>query len=138
MIWIQPRTLKSFTVANAFPCWLLGRKPSAKIMVATYGEALSSDHVEARRRIMTSDWYWALFSQTHLAPRGNSGGTLTTTKGGIVRSVSVAGLRRGHLFEPLVKASDAQLPWPSGKTSLPRLRIGKGESPSSGEQFDLD
>ena len=47
MIWIQPRTLKSFTVAIAFPCWLLGRNPAAKIMVATYGEALSSDHAEA-------------------------------------------------------------------------------------------
>jgi len=91
MIRIQPRTLKSFTVAIAFACWLLGRNPSAKIMVATYGEALSADHAEARRRIMESDWYKALFPYTRLAPRGNSGGTLSTTRGGYVRAVSVGG-----------------------------------------------
>ncbi|MBC2666756.1 phage terminase large subunit [Novosphingobium flavum] len=91
MIWIQPRTLKSFTVAIAFPCWLLGRNPGARIMVATYGEALSAEHAEARRRIMLSPWYQALFPGTRLAPSGNSGGKLTTTRGGAVRAVSVGG-----------------------------------------------
>ncbi|MDP3675581.1 MAG: phage terminase large subunit [Novosphingobium sp.] len=91
MIWIQPRTLKSFTVAIAFPCWLLGRDPGAQIMVATYGEALSSDHAEARRRLIDSDWYKELFPGVRVASRGNSGGTLTTTRGGRVRSVSVGG-----------------------------------------------
>jgi predicted phage terminase large subunit-like protein len=91
MIWIQPRTLKSFTVAIAFPCWLLGRNPGAKIMVATYGEALSSDHAEARRRIMESPWYHSLFPHTRLALRGNSGGALSVAAGGFVRAVSVGG-----------------------------------------------
>src|SRR5690606_34938859 len=30
MISIQPRTLKSFTVAVAWPCWLLGRNPATQ------------------------------------------------------------------------------------------------------------
>ncbi len=91
MIWIQPRTLKSFTVAVAFPCWLLGRNPRARIMVATYGEALSADHAEARRQIMLSRWYQRLFPGTRPAERGNSSGTFRTSTGGIVRSVSVGG-----------------------------------------------
>jgi len=102
MIWIQPRTLKSFTVAIAFPCWLLGRNPAAKIMVGTYGEALSSDHAEARRRILLSPWYQALFPQTRPAPRGNSGGTLRTTAGGYVRAVSVGGPVTGRGADVIV------------------------------------
>src|SRR5688500_3149730 len=49
MISIQPRTLKSITVAVVFPCWLLGRRPDLEVMVATYGETLSTEHAEKRR-----------------------------------------------------------------------------------------
>lgn len=91
MIWIQPRTLKSFTVAIAWPCWLLGRNPSTDIMIATYGEALSTEHAELRRQILTSDWYQALFTETRLAERGNRSGVLRTSAGGSIRAVSVGG-----------------------------------------------
>lgn len=91
MIWIQPRTLKSFTVAIAYPCWLIGRNPHAQIMVATYGEALSNEHAEARRKLVSSELYQMLFPRTRIAPRGNSGGALQTTAGGKIRAVSVGG-----------------------------------------------
>ncbi len=91
MIWIQPRTLKSFTVAIVFPCWLLGRNPSARIMVATYGEVLGAEHADVRRRIFESEWYQALFPATRLAARGNRDGALQTSAGGRVTSVSVGG-----------------------------------------------
>ena len=51
MIWIQPRALKSITVAVAYPCWLLGRNPAAKIMVVTYAGQLSRQHAEHRTTI---------------------------------------------------------------------------------------
>lgn len=91
LISIQPRSLKSFTVAICWPCWLLGRTPRAKVMVATYGETLSAEHAEARRRIMESDWYQELFPETQLARRGNRDGTLQTSAGGRITSVSVRG-----------------------------------------------
>lgn len=96
MIWIQPRTLKSFTVAVCWPCWLLGRNPSTSIMVATYGDTLSAEHAEARRTIMTSDWYRELFPATRLADRGNRDGMLSTSAGGKIRSVSVGGAVTGR------------------------------------------
>jgi predicted phage terminase large subunit-like protein len=91
MIWIQPRTLKSFTVAIVFPCWLLGLNPSAKIMVATYGERLSREHAQKRRQIMESDLYKRLFPNTVIALRGNTADELRTTRGGYCLSVSVGG-----------------------------------------------
>lgn len=91
LISIQPRSLKSFTVAVCWPCWLVGRKPSAKVMVATYGETLSAEHAEARRRIMESEWYQALFPNTWLARRGNRDGALQTSAGGRIAAVSVGG-----------------------------------------------
>lgn len=102
MIWIQPRTLKSFTVSVVFPCWLLGRNPGAKVMVATYGEVLGAEHADARRRIMDSDWYQALFSQTRLASRGNRDGAILTSAGGRISSVSVGGPVTGRGADTII------------------------------------
>lgn len=90
MIWLQPRALKSITVAIVFPCWLLGRDPTLEIMVATYGEKLSREHAEKRQQIMESDWYKRMFPNTRLA-RGNRQLDLKTTAGGGVKAVSVGG-----------------------------------------------
>ena len=91
MIWLQPRALKSITVAIVYPCWLLGRDPTLEIMVATYGETLSREHAEKRRQIIESDWYKRIFSNTRLAERGNRLLDLKTTAGGGVKAVSVGG-----------------------------------------------
>jgi len=102
LISIQPRTLKSFTVAIVWPCWLLGRNSRAKIMVATYGETLSAEHAETRRRILESEWYQNLFPATQLARRGNRDGTLQTSAGGRVTSVSVGGPVTGRGADVIV------------------------------------
>ncbi|WP_221794099.1 phage terminase large subunit [Aquisediminimonas sediminicola] len=111
MIWIQPRTLKSFTVAVVFPCWLLGRNPSARIMVATYGGTLARDHAIKRRQIMDSDWYRQLFPRTQLADRGNRDGDLNTTDGGYCICATVGGPVTGRgadfiLLDDCMKAED--------------------------------
>lgn len=112
MIWIQPRTLKSFTVAIAFPCWLLGHNPATEIIVGTYGEALSAEHGEARRKILLSPWYQQLFPRTCVADRGNRDGMIRTTKGGCIRAVSVGGPVTGRgadiiILDDCMKADDA-------------------------------
>ncbi len=109
MIWIQPRTLKSFTTAVVFPCWVLGRNPSAKIMVAAYGEALSREHAEKRRQIMESDWYKALFPGTRVSESRVL--ELKTTKGGSCQAVSVGGPVTGRgadliILDDCMKAED--------------------------------
>ena len=91
MIWLQPRALKSITVAIVFPCWLLERDPTLQIMVATYGEKLSRDHAEKRRQIFESDWYQRIFPGTRIDGRGNRLFDLKTTAGGGCKAVSVGG-----------------------------------------------
>jgi hypothetical protein len=111
MIWIQPRTLKSITVAIVFPCWLLGRNPNLEIMVATYGETLSREHAEKRREILESKWYRWLFPGTRIDPRSNRLLHLKTTAGGAIRSVSVGGPVTGRgadiiILDDCMKADD--------------------------------
>lgn len=111
MIWLQPRALKSITVAIVFPCWLLGRNPALKIMVATYGDTLSRDHDEKRRQILESEWYQRIFPHTRLAPRGNRQFNLTTTRNGYIMAVSVGGAVTGRgadfiILDDCMKADD--------------------------------
>jgi len=112
LISIQPRTLKSFTVAIVWPCWLLGRNSNAKIMVATYGETLSAEHAATRRRIIESEWYQSLYPSTQLAKRGNRDGALQTSDGGRVTAVSVGGPVTGRgadviILDDVMKADAA-------------------------------
>lgn len=94
MIWLMPRALKSITAAVAFPCWQLGRDPTAKIMIVTYGDTLSSEHADYRRQIMESDWYKRLFPGTVL--RTSKQGKLTTTRNGTCFATSVEGAITGR------------------------------------------
>jgi hypothetical protein len=56
VITVPPRYLKSISAAVAFPAWWLGKDPSIKIMVASYGAELSTKHARDFRthRIGTS------------------------------------------------------------------------------------
>jgi hypothetical protein len=51
------RHLKFITTGVAFVAWLLGRDPGKRIMVASYGDELTSEHGEHTPTVMTSDWY---------------------------------------------------------------------------------
>lgn len=112
MIWLQPRALKSITVAVAFPCWLLGRNPADEIMVATYSGDLSREHGDHRRAILESDFYRRLFPETRMAPRGNLGDEILTTRNGRCLSISVGGRATGSgasflILDDVMKADEA-------------------------------
>ena len=112
MIWIQPRFLKSITVAVAFPCWLLGRNPSAEIMVATYGDGLGRQHGDQRRSILKSDWHRKLFPSTQIASGGDRQDEVVTTKGGRILVISPESRSTGSgadfiIFDDLIKGSEA-------------------------------
>lgn len=112
MIWLQPRALKSITVAVAFPCWLLGRDPSLEIMVATYGGELSRQHADHRRSVLKSRWYRSLFPQTIIAPGGDRQEEVITTKNGRCLSISVGGRATGSgadflILDDIMKADEA-------------------------------
>ena len=95
MIWIQPRALKSITVAVAYPCWLMGRNPAVKIMVVTYAGQLSRQHAEHRRSIMQSAWYQRIYPMMKIAKPGNRQSDIVTTMHGSCLSLSVEGAITG-------------------------------------------
>jgi predicted phage terminase large subunit-like protein len=115
MISIQPRALKSITVAIAFPLWLLGRDPSRLVTVAAYSETLSDKHAHKRRLIMRSAWYQRMFPNTRVAPDRDRLLEVGLTAGGECRAVSVYGGITGtgvHFFilDDCMKADDVTSP----------------------------
>jgi len=115
VITIPPRHLKSITVAVAFVAFLLGHRPEAKIIVASYGLDLARKHSEDCRRIMEAPWYRRIFPRTRLTPRGNTVEEIRTTQGGGRKSVSTGGAVTGHgadyiIIDDLLKAADAASP----------------------------
>lgn len=64
---VPPRSLKSVCVSVAWPAWILGKNPSAKIMVASYSQILSIKHSLDCKLIMSSDWYKSVFPELEIA-----------------------------------------------------------------------
>lgn len=60
------RSLKSFLVSVAFPAWILGKDPTQKFIVATYGSDLAKDLSQKCRDIVKSDWYKSVFPNTKI------------------------------------------------------------------------
>ena len=87
---IPPRSLKSLTASVAFPAWLLGHKPSVKIISASYGQGLSDKHARDCRQIMNSQFYHELFPATRFSDR-QAVQEYETTAGGFRYSTSVGG-----------------------------------------------
>ena len=111
LVTVPPRHLKSIAAAVALPAWVLGRDPSAKIMVATYGEELSREHAANFATIMRSRWYSAIFPRTQIKQSNQS--ELRTSAGGGRRCVTLGGATTGFgadliVIDDLMKAQDAK------------------------------
>ena len=92
---LPPRHLKTFLAAICLTVWTLGHKPSAKIMIVTYSEALAKDIAYQIRNILRSNWYQKTFP-TRLAEDRLSVFDFGTTKGGSVYAVSADGSITGR------------------------------------------
>ncbi len=115
VITMPPRHLKSIAVAVALAAWLLGRDPSCKIIVASYGLDLARKHSQDCLRVMRSAWYRAMFPRTRLAASGITQDEFRTTAGGGRKSVSVSGAVTGHgadwiIIDDLMKVGEAASP----------------------------
>lgn len=49
MIFLPPRHSKSFTVSETFPSWFIGRKPSRRVIIVSYGDSLARRFGKANR-----------------------------------------------------------------------------------------
>lgn len=92
---VPPRSLKSHMVSVAFPAFLLGRRPSARILCASYGQELSEKFSLECRQIMASAWYQVIFP-TRLAASPNRLSGFQTTAHGARMATSVGGPLTGR------------------------------------------
>ncbi len=93
---MPPRNLKSICVSVAWPAWLLGCNPSAKIMAACYSQALSNKHSQDCRLILNSSWYKQVFPWTKIARGENQKAKFVTTERGFRFATSIGGTATGE------------------------------------------
>jgi predicted phage terminase large subunit-like protein len=111
LVTMPPRHLKSISASVALPAWLMGRNPSLKVMVASYGEELAREHALSFHRVVTSAWYRGMFSEFRIEPRSERLLELRTTAGGVRKAVSLGGATTGFgadliVIDDLMKAQD--------------------------------
>lgn len=85
------RSLKSFLVSVAFPAWVLGKDPTQKFIVATYGSDLAKDLSQKCRDIVRSDWYLSVFPETRINPQQNEKMDWHTTQHGYYYATGMGG-----------------------------------------------
>src|SRR5271155_4556854 len=108
---LPPRTLKSFIASVALPAWLLGRKPSARIICASYSDELSTKFSRDCRALLETPFYRRVFPGTKLNPKKSSEGEFETTKRGYRLATSVGGTLTGRggnilIVDDPLKAAD--------------------------------
>lgn len=109
---LPPRSLKSLLVSVAFPAFILGHDPRARIIAASYGSDLATKFGADTRAVMQSRWYQVLFPHTRLASKQPAVSDLRTTDHGGRLAVSAGGPVTGRgarfiLIDDPLKASDA-------------------------------
>ena len=95
IICVPPRSLKSHCASVAFPAWLLGHKPSAQIICASYGQDLADKFALDCRSLMSSDWYGKVFA-TRLSAHRQSISEFMTEAQGFRLATSVGGVLTGR------------------------------------------
>jgi len=96
LITLPPRSLKSISASVAFPAWVLGRAPTARIVCASYSENLASKHAQDCRAVMESDWFKRVFPNTRIGHAKNTELNYVTTRQGSRYSTSVGGTLTGR------------------------------------------
>ncbi len=93
---MPPRSLKSVCVSVAWPAWILGNNPAARIMAASYSQQLSLKHSLDTRLVMNCPWYKQLFPNVTLANDQNEKTKFATTQRGYRFATSVGGTATGE------------------------------------------
>ncbi|MET0181625.1 MAG: phage terminase large subunit [Caulobacterales bacterium] len=114
LITLPPRSLKSITGSVAFPAFLLGKDPSARIICASYSQDLAARHSRDTKNVMNAPFYRDIFPNTQIgiAPAKSAESEFWTTKGGFRLATSVGGVLTGLggdyiIIDDPLKAADA-------------------------------
>lgn len=96
LINMPPRMLKSICCSVAFPAWLLGRQPHARLICASYAHHLALKHAKDCRALMASHWYRRIFPHTAFERGDDAHGKNVTTQKGFRLATSVGGSITGE------------------------------------------
>lgn len=96
IITLPPRSLKSICASVAFPAFVLGHNPSARLIAVSYSQDLTSKHARDCRLVMESGWYQQVFPGTRLDKRKNTEVEFETTARGYRLGTSVGGTLTGR------------------------------------------
>lgn len=113
LIALPPRHLKSFIVSVAYVAWRLGRDPTLKIMVVSYGEDLAREHSVMFRRLLDHPRFRRIFPEFSIYRDTDL--EVRTRTGGYRRAVSHGGSITGHgadliIADDLMKADEVHSP----------------------------
>lgn len=109
---VPPRHGKSITYAVALTAWLLGRDPTAKILVGTYNDQLALLHDRMAKQLMQSPAYRRAFPGTVIDRKNTRQLEIYTTAGGFRMAVTTGGSATGFggdfiILDDCMKAQDA-------------------------------
>ena len=107
---VPPRHLKSFICSVAFPAFVLGMDPTAKIIVASYSDDLAKPLALDFKRLVESTLYKQVFPKT--VAMKSTEGEFRTNLGGARLALSVGGSLTGKgadfiIVDDPLKAQDA-------------------------------
>ena len=96
IITLPPRSLKSVCASVAFPAFVLGHDPTARILGVSYAHDLSLKHARDQRALMRTLWYRQAFPRTRINPRNDATDEYETMERGYRLSTSVGGVLTGR------------------------------------------
>lgn len=96
IICLPPRFLKSTIASVAFPAWLMGKDPKAKIVTISYANDLAAKFARDQKKTMLEPWYGETFPMTRLSRKKNEECEFETTAGGYRLATSMGGTLTGR------------------------------------------
>ena len=135
---MPPRHTKSEFASYLFPAWLMGRKPTSKIIQATHTSELAVGFGRKVKNLIDSPEFSDIFPDVSLASDAKASGRWSTNKGGEYYAVGVGGALAGRgadllIIDDPVSEQDALSPSALDNiyewyTSGPRQRLQPGGS----------
>jgi len=126
---VPPRHLSSICASVAWPSFILGHDPTAKIICASYSDNLARKSANDCRALMKTPFYTELFPGTRISPSKDTELEIATTAGGFRLATSVGGTLTGRggnfiITDDPIKPQDAQSDLSLSPPPSLRARIG--------------
>ena len=106
---LPPGHGKTFFFSVVLAALVLGRNPSARILIVSYGEELATEICRKIRAILQASWYRETFPKTILAKDQKAARNFATTAGGRVFATSLDGAITGVRCDYLLVDDPVQI-----------------------------